>query len=264
MDLKKIFDKILHESYSRNDSDAEAIIDYIEECILDYDFYFEGGDGMLKMKKDIQEMVNELRNEFFYLDDTDFDSLGSEPLSKLEDLASRLYTLASMQGDSGDKKYVKGLADIIKNQVTEAKAELLNRDYQNGRDPEPEDNEPKYGIYCTYYDDGNGETDGDARYENVSFSDLVDTVNKIKDKFLNNELKGSYTWSPIDRNIWDEAGEAIEDIEGISKSEWEKAEDKDDCEINRLKINIYPTYGSEDDFVVIIDGDGEIVKDTLN
>ena len=116
--------------------------------------------------------------------------------------------------------------------------------------------EPAFNIYCVYSDEGGGERDGEPRYEEVEFDDLEDTIKSIRDSFLKGTLKGSYTWSPIDYT--DESG----DYCSMNAEQYANYEYKDECELNRLKIYCDPVRGTEDEYVVVIRGDGKIIKDT--
>lgn len=142
---------------------------------------------------------------------------------------------------------VHGTSDSGKSVFVESKKNLKESDDYD---------EPAFNIYCLYSDEGGGETDGEPRYEEVEFDDLEDTIKSIRDSFLKGTLKGSYTWSPVDYT--DESG----DYTGMSTEEYENYEYKDECELNRLKIYCAPVRGTEDDYVVIIRGDGKVIKDT--
>lgn len=112
--------------------------------------------------------------------------------------------------------------------------------------------EPTFNIYCVWDDESGGEQDGYPRYAEVGFDDLDDLIKDLIQEYLDNKLKGSYTWSPV----------YIED-EGVSKPEYDKYEFKDECELTRLKILVDPVSGTEDDYKVIVRGDGKIIKDTF-
>lgn len=144
-------------------------------------------------------------------------------------------------------RVVHGISDSGKSVFVESKKNLKESDDYD---------EPAFNIYCVYSDGGGGERDGEPRYEEVEFDDLEDTIKSIRDSFLKGTLKGSYTWSPIDYT--DESG----DYTGMSTEEYENYEYKDECELNRLKIYCDPVRGTEDDYVVIIRGDGKVIKDT--
>lgn len=139
---------------------------------------------------------------------------------------------------------VHGTSESGKNVFVESKKNLKESD------------EPAFNIYCTYSDEQGGEEDGDPRYEEVKFDDLEDIIKSIRDSFLRGTLKGSYTWSPID--YMDDNG----DYCSMDTEQYANYEYKDECELNRLKIYCAPAHGTEDDYVVIIRGDGKVIKDT--
>lgn len=117
--------------------------------------------------------------------------------------------------------------------------------------------EPAWDIYCSYSDCSGGERDGDPRYEEVEFDALEDILRGLCADFLLNKLKGSYNWSPVDHFVDEEEG-----MVGFSTAEYENYEYQDECELNKLRISCMPVRGTEDGYVIILRGDGEIVKDT--
>ena len=198
-------------------------------------------------KAELQEVVDQIydlfdRESLRY--SSSYSDLGNDPLNLLE-------KLAVLVNDEGYEL----CSDSILEQVENQRKALKATDYENGRDPELE---PLFDIYCTYSDEQGGECDGDPRYEKVSFDDLYDTIVDIGRDFLSNNLKGSYRWSPVDREI------SEEDIIGISTEQWKSLDDesKNECTINRLKIEVEPVQATEDTYTVVISGRGRIVKDT--
>ena len=201
-------------------------------------------------KAELQEVVDQIydlfdRESLRY--SSSYSDLGNDPLNLLE-------KLAVLVNDEGYEL----CSDFILEQVENQRKALKATDYENGRDPELDTDEPLFDIYCTYSDEQGGECDGDPRYEKVSFDDLYDTIVDIGRDFLSNNLKGSYRWSPVDREI------SEEDIIGISTGQWKSLDDesKNECTINRLKIIVEPVQATEDTYTVVISGRGRIVKDT--
>lgn len=150
---------------------------------------------------------------------------------------------------------------LFGHEVTENASSQLSKIFKTGKIEESsrvviDFDEPAFNIYCTYSDEQGGEEDGDPRYEEVKFDDLEDMIKSIRDSFLRGTLKGSYTWSPID--YMDDNG----DYCSMDTEQYANYEYKDECELNRLKIYCAPTHGTEDDYVVIIRGDGKVIKDT--
>ena len=164
-----------------------------------------------------------------------------------ENASSRLSKIFKTGKIEESSRVIHGTSDSGKSVFVESKKNLKESDDYD---------EPAFNIYCVYSDEGGGERDGEPRYEEVEFDDLEDTIKSIRDSFLKGTLKGSYTWSPVDYT--DESG----DYTGMSTEEYENYEYKDECELNRLKIYCDPVRGTEDDYVVIIRGDGKVIKDT--
>ena len=222
---------------------VSTTLDWISENIIEW---IEDEER----KAELQEVVDQIYDLFdgeFLRYSSSYSDLGNDPLNLLEKLAVLI----------NDEGY-ELCSDFILEQVENQRKALKVTDYENGRDPELDTDEPLFDIYCTYSDEQGGECDGDPRYEKVSFDDLYDTIVDIGRNFLSNNLKGSYQWSPVDREI------SEEDIIGISTEQWKSldAESKNECTINRLKIRVEPVQATEDTYTVVISGRGRIVKDT--
>ena len=204
-------------------------------------------------KAELQEVMDQIYKLFdgeFLRYSSNYSDLGTEPLDLLE-------KLAVLVNDEGYEL----CSDFILEQVENQRNALKATDYENGRNPEFDEidpNEPLFDIYCTYTDEAGGERDGDPRYENVSFDDLEDTIIDLCKDFLSNTMKGSYSWSPVDREI------SEDDIVGISTEQWKSLDNeaKTECTINRLRIFACPVQVTEDSYTVVINGRGSIVKDT--
>lgn len=112
-----------------------------------------------------------------------------------------------------------------------------------------------YNIYCSYNEDNSGEYDGDPRYENVDLDDLEKVVTRILNDFLQGKLKGSTDWPPVEYDLHGS---------GITTAQYKRlnSDRKEDCMINTLRIECYPTKSSEceEEYVVEVNGDGTISR----
>ena len=232
-----------YDSLGYRSDTVSTVLDWISENVIEW---VEDEER----KAELQEVVDQIydlfdRESLRY--SSSYSDLGNDPLNLLE-------KLAVLVNDEGYEL----CSDFILEQVENQRKALKATDYENGRDPELDTDEPLFDIYCTYSDEQGGECDGDPRYEKVSFDDLYDTIVDIGRDFLSNNLKGSYRWSPVDREI------SEEDIIGISTEQWKSLDDesKNECTINRLKIEVEPVQATEDTYTVVISGRGRIVKDT--
>ena len=164
--------------------------------------------------------------------------------------------------DSFDKNYKRNMPKHIGTWNPETEELVCDDVSMFGHVKESKNNlredfdEPAWDIYCSYFDCSGGERDGDPRYEEVEFDALEDILRDLCADFLLNKLKGSYNWAPVDRFV-DKEG-----MVGFSTAEYENYEYKDECELNKLSISCMPVRGTEDGYVVILRGDGEIIKDT--
>lgn len=223
---------------------VSTTLDWISENVIEW---VEDEERKAELQGVVDQIYDLFDGEFLRYSSS-YSDLGNDPLNLLE-------KLAALVKDEGYEL----CADFITEQVENQRNALKETDYENGRDPDLDTDEPLFDIYCTYSDEQGGECDGDPRYEKVSFDDLYDTIVDIGRDFLNNNLKGSYQWSPVDRTITED------NISGISTEQWKNLDDEtqaSECTVNRLKIRVEPVQATEDTYTVIISGNGRIIKDT--